>query len=125
MRVAISAEQRDALYEQLLILLTGVGDELHTALGTDYEAADRLGRDYSDALRLILDDLGWGEKRGGEVALTTPPEALRRVLDRVRKDAIVGCEVAREEQAEAANHQRQHEFVRETCDDVLARLESR
>jgi hypothetical protein len=27
----------------------------------NYDAADRLGREYSDDLRLVLDDLGWGE----------------------------------------------------------------
>ncbi len=125
MTIVITGKQRDALYEQLVIRLSGIGDELLAALGADYQAADRLGREYSEDLRLILDDLGWGEGRRGEVPLTTPPEILRRVLGRIRNVAIVAGNQAGEEQAEAEKRERHHAFVRQTCEDVLARLGAR
>lgn len=120
--LAITAEQRDALYGQLLVHLSGIGDELLAAVGSDYQAAERLGREYNDDLRLILDDLGWGEGRPEEVALTTPPDVLRRVLDRIREVAILAGKQARLDQAEAEGRKRESEFVRQTCDEILGRL---
>jgi hypothetical protein len=125
MTVSITPEQRDVLYEQALVRLSGIGDELAAAIRGDVETATRLGREYSDELRLILDDLGWGEGSGGAVELSTPPPVLRRVLGRMRDVALVSIEQARSEQAEARDHELQSEFLRETCDALLARLDGR
>jgi hypothetical protein len=76
----ITAAQRDALYDQILDRLSGIGDIEVAIQARDYEHAERIGREYSDDLRLLLDDLGIGEGDGGSVELNTPPEVLRRVL---------------------------------------------
>jgi hypothetical protein len=64
MSLTITAAQRDALYDQILDRLSGIGDiELAIQL-ENYDAAERLGREYSDDLRLLLEDLGIGDGSG-------------------------------------------------------------
>jgi hypothetical protein len=122
MSLAISAEQRDALYDQILDRLSGIGD-IELAIGAErYEEAERIGREYSDDLRLLLDDLGIGA--GGEaVELTSPPEVLRRVLPRLRRIAeghTAGLQAAF---AEAREIERRNRLVAEACTSVLEGLE--
>lgn len=65
MTVTITSAQRDALYDQILDRLSGIGDiELAIQL-ENYDAAERLGREYSDDLRLLLDDLGFERATAG------------------------------------------------------------
>ncbi len=90
MAVTITAEQRDALYDRILNRLSGIDDVWMAASSADYDTADRLGREYSDELRLVLDDLGWGDGPGGEaIELTTEVDVLRRVFGRLR-DSTAG-----------------------------------
>jgi hypothetical protein len=74
----VTAAQRDALYDQILDRLSGIGDIEVAIRAENYDAAERIGREYSDDLRLLLDDLGVGDGGGGPVELTVPPEVLRR-----------------------------------------------
>lgn len=91
MPVKISAEQREALYIQVLDHLSGIGDLWLAIDAGEYERADRLGRAFGDDLRLLLDDLGWPDRDGppaGEfIELTMPPDRLRRVVGRLRDEA--------------------------------------
>jgi hypothetical protein len=74
----ISSAQRDALYDQILDKLSGIGDVWLAVSAQDYVAADRLGRAYSDDLRLVLDDLGWDDGPPlAAIELTTPSDVLR------------------------------------------------
>lgn len=124
MPITITAEQRDALYDDLLTHLSGL-DGLWGAINRDdYELADRLGREFADDLRLILDDLGWGDlSEGGMIDLTLERAALGRVLTGVRVraqrhvegDAAIVLSEAREAQGRSL-------LVVETCDQVLAAL---
>jgi hypothetical protein len=57
MSPTITAAQRDALYDQILERLSGVGDVWIAVGSEDFEAADRLGREYSDDPRLVLGDI--------------------------------------------------------------------
>lgn len=73
MSVRITAAERDALYEQIVVRLSGI-DEVWIAVGAgDFARADKVGREFGDYLRLIGDDLGWGEGGGEALELTTPP----------------------------------------------------
>ena len=82
-RITITAEQRDAVYELSLDHLSGISDLWLAISGEDFEAADRQGREFSDELRLILDDLGWGYGPvADEIELTLPPEDLHRIFSR-------------------------------------------
>ncbi|HVD86713.1 MAG TPA: hypothetical protein VNB59_04830, partial [Solirubrobacterales bacterium] len=62
-RITITADQRDAVYDAVLTHLSGIGDLLLVVEENDLERAYRLGREFSDDLRLVLDDLGWGRPR--------------------------------------------------------------
>lgn len=58
MSLTITAAQRDALYEHIYIRLSGIEAVWFAVSAGDYERAESLGREFCDALRLVLDDLG-------------------------------------------------------------------
>lgn len=118
----ISAAERDALYDQLFARLSGL-DEVWTAaqLG-EYERADRVAREFSDDLRLLLDDLGWDEGSGEPLELATPPEVLRRVCTRMRMRAEGQKELEEAERAESRGREERTQQVLETCRRVLEEL---
>lgn len=123
--IVLRREQRDALYSYLLDHLSGVRDLRMAAERGDIGTANRIGREYADDLRLILDDLGWGD--GGEetVALrNTPPEDLRRTFLRVREDAERRLASEASEHAEAQRFQDEARLLIETCDEGLAALDA-
>jgi hypothetical protein len=123
MSLTITVEQRDALYDQIFDRLSGIGDVWIAASMKNYEAAGRLGREYSDDLRLVLDDLGWGDGPGGTIELRTPPDVLRRALTRLR-DAAIGLEASQEEErAEVRAAEERNRLVVEACRQVLTDLD--
>ncbi len=110
MSLTISAEQRDALYDQILDRLSGIGDIEIAVKAGKFETAARLGREFSDDLRLLGDDVGFGDSDGKPVALTTPPDVLERILPRMRDAA---------EKLSASDRSR---LVAEACTSVLDEL---
>lgn len=120
MAITITAAQRDALYGQILDHLSGIGDVWIAVSQEDYETADRLGREYSDELRLVLDDLGWGEGTGEDIELRTAPDVLRRVFKRLldlianRREAEMALRI------EVRDGERQAKLITEACARVLA-----
>ena len=123
MTITITAEERDDLYDQILIRLSGIGDVWIALEAKNYELADRLGREYSDDLRLVLDDLGWGEGSGESLELTTPAEVLRRVFRRLRDTALSRQAVEERERAEARTSEERNRRLLNTCRRVLTDLE--
>ena len=121
--ITISAEERAALYEQIDVRLSGIGDIWLAASTKDFGKAEELARAYSDDLRLLLDDLGWGDGSGAPVELTTPPEVLRRVFGRLREAAEAQEGLAGRELEKARAERDHNRFVIETCDSLLARLD--
>lgn len=123
MSIAITLEQRDALYEDLLTHLSGMGDLWLAINRNDFETADRLGHEFVDELRLILKDLGWGDgPKTGTVELTLPPADLRNVLGRIRDRAHRHRKSHQEALTEVTVPLQQSELVIQTCDQVLAAL---
>jgi hypothetical protein len=125
MAITISAAHRDLLYDRILVHLSGIDGVWLAAREKNYEAADRLGREYCDELRLLMDDLGWGERSGADaLELTSPPDVVRRVMQRLKEMSEVDDAQEQKERValrEAAEENRQ---VREACDEVLAALAS-
>src|SRR5664279_1532614 len=113
--ITISAEERAALYEQIDVRLSGIGDIWLAASTKDFGKAEELARAYSDDLRLLLDDLGWGDGSGAPVELTTPPEVLRRVFGRLREAAEAQEGLAGRELEKARAERDHNRFVIETC----------
>jgi tRNA G37 N-methylase TrmD len=123
MSATISPEQRDALYDQILDRLTGIGDIEIAIRAGNFDTANRLGREYSDDLRLLVDDLGFGDGGGEPVVLSTPPEVLRRALVRLR-DLAVGHSAGQEaELAELRQIRDRSRLVAEACASVLDELD--
>lgn len=122
--ITITSAQRDALYEEIYAGLPGIEDVWLAACAADYAKATELGRNYSDDLRLLLDDLGWGEGSEADVELTTPPEVLRRVLGRLRESAQSHGARVDVELAKARKDHDHSQLVVETCDSLLERLGS-
>lgn len=122
MSATISSEQRDALYDQILDRLTGIGDIEIAVHAGDFDTAERLGREYSDDLRLLVEDLGFGEGDGEPVTLTTPPEVLRRALVRLRELAVGHSAGQEAELAELRQIRDRSRLVSEACASVLDEL---
>jgi hypothetical protein len=119
----ITAAQRDALYDQILDRLSGIGDIEVAIQAERYDDAERIGREYSDDLRLLLDDLGVGEGNGEPVELTTPAEVLRRILPRLRQLALSYSASLESELVEASEVRERNRLVSEACETVLTGLD--
>lgn len=120
----ITAEQRDVLYQHILVRLTGIGDINLAIDKNDFEEANRLCDEFADYLRLLHDDLGWGEATRAAIELKAPAEVVRRALIQVRERAEVEDRLEAEESAELEASRRRNRLVRETCSQVLAELGS-
>ena len=85
MRRAISREQRDALYSELLLDLSGI-DDIDMLLSTGRgKAAQEMAGGMREAMRL-LDDLGWDRIDPRETyELTMPDDDLERLILRYRE----------------------------------------
>jgi len=123
MSLTITAAQRDALYDQILDRLSGIGDIEVAIRAENYEIAERLGREYSDDLRLLLDDLGLGDRAREPVELSAPAEVLRRVLPRLRQLAQAYTASQEAELIEVTEIMERNRLVAEACEAVLAGLE--
>jgi hypothetical protein len=122
--ILISAKQRDLLYDRILIHLSGI-DAVYLAVEEqDFATADRLSREYSDELRLVMDDLGWGGKHEGEIELTNSADVVRRVISRLRKNAEILEEQDEQLRTELQQREDRNRRVRETCDQILAKLDA-
>ena len=121
MAVTITAEQRDALYDQVLDHLSGIADLWLAVQRRDFQTANRVGREFSDDLRLILDDLGWGDN-GSPLELTMPPDDLRRVLLHLRSQAEHQEADLAEQREDVQAFDERTRIVKEVCSEVLERL---
>jgi hypothetical protein len=124
MSLTITARQRDALYDQILDRLSGIGDVWLAARARNYDVAERLSQSYCDDLRLLTDDLGWGKGHRGTFELSTPPDVLRRWLSRLCETAESYEASQREEWAEAREAEHRNRLIVETCRQMLAALDA-
>ena len=127
----ITAAQQDALRDQVLDRLSGVGDIELAVRSGDYSTAKRVGREYSDDLLLLLNDLELGRKDGDgddedqgkkPVSLTTPPEVLRRVLPRLQESAEGHSASYDPELSEIQEIRERDQLVSEACEAVMCSL---
>lgn len=123
MTLTITAEQRDVLYEEIVIRLSGIDGVWLAVKEKDFEAARRLTREFSGLLAL-LDDLGFGERIGEAVELTAPPDILRRALERLREIAKSQSAKEERERTEAQKASTQNELLLETCQSAIASLDA-
>jgi len=119
--ITLSAEHRDALYDLILIRLSGLGDLWPIIEREDFREADRLGREVCDVLRLVLDDLGWGDQ-GDVVTLSLPPDELTRIFGRLREHAERAHRTREQELAEEQDVLEHAQLAVAACDQVLEAL---
>ena len=125
MSVTVTSTQRDALYARILDRLSGIGDVWLAASKEDHETADRLGREYSDDLRLVSNDLGWGDRpETAPIELTTPPAVLRRVFRRLQESATGERDQQGAGWIENRELEERNRLVGEACQVVLAALDA-
>jgi hypothetical protein len=122
MSLSITAVQRDAVYDQLLDRLSGIGDIELAIQSENYATAQRLVREYADDLQL-LEDLGFGDQSCEPIELTSPPEVLRRGLPRLRELAERYTSGLESELAEAGQIKKRNRLVSEACEAVLVGLD--
>jgi hypothetical protein len=127
--ITIDRGQREALYELVRNHLGGIGD-VWIALGQkgDAAAAERLGLEFAEDLRL-LQDIGWSERDEREgFELTLPPHDLMKLLQRLQGEAVgmliesgTEAQVSREE----ADADKRVQLGYEACEKILIRLDPR
>jgi hypothetical protein len=122
MSVKITAAERDALLEQIHARLTGIDEVWSAAAAEEWERADVVARGFADELRLVVDDLGWGESGGETFELTAEPEVLRQVLGRMQERGEVRREGEEEERAELCQREERTAQLLEVCRRVLGEL---
>lgn len=121
MPITLSAAHRDALYDLILIRLSGLGDLWPIIERGNFDEADRLGREFCDVLRLVLDDLGWGDE-GDVVTLSLPPTELARIFGRLREHAERAKRGREQELAEEQDVLERAQLAVAACDQVLEAL---
>lgn len=124
MSLTITAEQRDALCEQMLIRLSAIDSISLAATNGDVEKAESLAREHRDYLCVMLDDLGFAPSDGEPVELSSPPDLLRRVVERLRELIEARGATEAQERKEAEKLAGETALVMRTCDSVLSALEA-
>ena len=122
MSVRITATERDALYEEIEARLSGIDEVWLAVAEEDWARAEAVGREFCDDLRVLLEDLGFGEGSGQALELATSPEVLRRVLTRVQARARVRRASEERERAEQRRAEERTEALLEACRRVLGEL---
>jgi hypothetical protein len=119
MSITISGEERDALYDRIVLRLNGIEDVYRAVEEEDWETAQRLGREFSDLLRLVCDDLGWGEEARQPFSLATPPDVLRRAAGVIKEAAAFEREHHERRRDEAAEDVAEAQRLQEICERIL------
>jgi hypothetical protein len=120
----ITSDQRTVLYEEILVCLTGVGDLLIAIERNEFDRAQRLADEFADYLRLLVDDLGWGEEDAGMIELKSPPAVLRRSMERLKQRADAEEQEISEQRAVMQEWEKRTALLRLTCDQLLGDLSS-
>jgi hypothetical protein len=122
MSTAITGRQRELLYDVIVTRLTAIDSVWRAVKEREWEQAQLLSREYSDLLRLVADDLGWGEGREEAIELTTPPDVLQRAIEVVMREALVEDDEQRQNRLDAAAVQVEREHAVEACNQILGQL---
>jgi hypothetical protein len=118
----LTAEQRDVLYVEILARLSGIGDVLMVIEHEEFDKAQRLADEYADYLRLLADDLGWGEMTGETIELKSSPDLLRRVARRMREITRAGDREMEEMRSSVEEWTEQSKLILPTCDQLLSEV---
>lgn len=82
----VSSHQRGLLHDRILLRLSGIDSIWQAARDEDFASADTHAREFTDMLRLLVDDLGWGAKGEHDLELRSPPDLIARVAASILRD---------------------------------------
>lgn len=119
MSTTITREERDALYDRIVVHLSGIDGVYRAVEDEDWAAAQELGQEFSDLLRLVCEDLGWGSEAGETLALSTPPDVLARAAG-VLRDLAGSDRMHYEQESKSADEQAaEARYLEQTCERLL------
>lgn len=121
----ISTAERDALYALVINNFAGDADALVRAERAGcWEDCYRLGRRLVNGLRLIQDGgLDWGDDSSGDdIELTLPPDDLRRILDGLRREAVLHRESVRPDFEEQISDWEGIQMAATACTNALRQV---
>lgn len=122
MSIPIEAQERDSLYERVLIRLNGIDAVYRAVQKEDWSAAHRLGQEFSDLLRLVCSDLGWGVRMGESISLSAPPDVLSRALRSVEQLAEADLRHFEFERQDAESQEHAARYLLQTCKRIQGQL---
>lgn len=122
--IQITPHERDALYRDVVDHLSGLGDLLLALDRKDFDRARRLGREFSDDLLFLLNDLDFGDKTDADapLQLTTEPDVLRRLLGRLRDRALLADQAETPEREDVHRAEAHSTLVRGIYANLLSEL---
>ncbi|HEU5064067.1 MAG TPA: hypothetical protein VFT79_13090 [Solirubrobacterales bacterium] len=123
MTITLTKEERDALYERIVVRLNGIDDIHQVVEQEDWDAAQRLGQEFSDLLRFVCSDLGWGEASQPQLTLSAPPDVLSRAATIVRDLAQADANQFESERRDLEVLESEAAYLRQTCERLLAELQ--
>jgi len=122
MSITITKEERDALYNRIVIRLSGIDDVYRAVEKEDWATAQELGREFSSLLWLVCEDLGWGAGKGERLTLSIPPDALSRAVGPLRELASRD-RVHYAQESESANERaNEARYLEEACARLIDAL---
>ncbi|MDQ2631339.1 MAG: hypothetical protein M3Y75_10295 [Actinomycetota bacterium] len=124
MTISIAKEERDALYERIVMRLNGINDVYTAVEDEDWAAAQKLGQEFSDLLRFVCDDLGWGEGAEERLDLSAPADVISRAAETLRDLASTDREHFEMEKREAEAQENEARYLQQTCERLLGKLSS-
>ncbi len=125
MTVAITGAERNALYERIVMRLNGIDDVYRAVEQEDWASAQELGEEFSDLLRFVCTDLGWGERADESLPLTAPPDVLTRAAATLRELAKSDADHFETERREAEEQENEARYLQQTCERLLEELRPR
>lgn len=123
MSITITRDERDALYERIVMRLNGIDDVYRVVEDEDWAAAQKLGQEFSDLLRFVCEDLGWGKRAEETVPLSTPPEVLSRTVEAVSDLANADGAHFEAERQDAEAQEKEARYLQRTCERLLGELQ--
>lgn len=124
MAIRIDREQRDAIYSEIMVDLSGTGDICIELDRGDYDSARRHRRRFEDDMRL-LDDLGWEpdpDPDRDEFELTVPPGQLARALRSLTRNTRATLHTHIVEPIEEREQAERAVVAQDAYGDLLAQL---
>jgi hypothetical protein len=118
----IDPHQRDVLYMAITARLTGVNDVCIEYQHDNFEAAQQLSGEFSDDLRVLHDDLGWGETPSESIQLNAPRDVWERTLSRIQEIAQSDLRRHDERASELEQDRQRIQALEDACGAIAEQL---